>query len=211
MVNVEQAARIKPPLTRRIKFGLGATAVTLVLLVFPGQMVLPLYALLPLMPRMGGCANFLAPVIFIIFIGAGFLLSVVLIIIGIVAIVLAAVRKRIGLVGAVLVNAAVVSLLLLTPLDFPASGDPGAFGLYVLLAICALIPAAAMVLLLSRTVFRSWWHSSRPFIATAVAAGLLVLPGAAGTVALGFQVRDFIAPQPAAAQPASSVPSGHTC
>ena len=210
MPNGDEPPAIKPRLTRRIKFGIAATAASVMLLVFPGQMVLPLYALFPLIPR-GGCANFLAGFIFVAVLAVGFILSVVLIILGILFVVLATLRKRTGLVGAVLLNAVIFSLLLLIPLDSQPSTDPGALGLYVLLAICALIPAAALVLLLSRTVFRSWWQSSGPFIATAVAAGLLVLPGAAGTVALGFQVRDFVAPQPAVAQPASSVTSGHTC
>ena len=79
MPNGGQPAVISPPLDRRIKFGIGATVVSLVILVYPGQMVLPLNALFPLMPRMGGCANFAAPVLFIAFLLLALVLSCVLI------------------------------------------------------------------------------------------------------------------------------------
>jgi hypothetical protein len=210
MPNGGQSA-IKPPLNRRIKFGIGATVVTLVILVYPGQMALPLNALFPLMPRMGGCANFAAPFVFIAFLVLALVLSGILIGIGVIGIVLTALRKRTGLVAAALLNATVVSLLLMSPLAYSTSADPGAFSLYVLLDVCALVPATALVLLLSPTMFSSWWHSRVPFVATAVAAGLLLLPGAAGAVAFGFDVRDLSAPQPASTQPASSVSSRAPC
>lgn len=211
MVNAEQPARSKPPLTRRVKFGIGATVVSLVILVYPGMMALPLTALIPLMPRMQGCANFGAPLVFLAFFALAFLLSGLLIGSGIVAVVLVALRKRIGILGAVVLNAAVCSLLLMAPLDYSAKADSEGFSLYVLLAIFALVPAAALVLLLSPRVFSSWALASRPFIAAAVATVLFLLPGAAGVVALGFQARNLYAPQPAAVQPASSVSSRAGC
>lgn len=178
-----QAAPIRPPLNLRIKVGLVLTGVSLVLLIFPGYMALPLTALTPLMPRMGGCPDIRAGIVLLAFFGLAFLLSAGLIVVGIVAIIGTALRSGIGLVGAVLINAVVLSLLLMTPLDFSAQ-----HGFDVFLTVPALIPAAALALLLSPAVFRSWWHASRPFVATAVAAGLLLLPGAAGTVVLGLQM-----------------------
>jgi len=158
------------------------TAVSLVLLVYPGFMALPVIALTPLIPHTGGCANFGAGIVAVAFFGVAFLLSAALIVVGILAIIGTALRSRIGLVGAVLINAVVISLLLMTPLDFSARQ-----GFDVVLTVGAFIPAAAMALLLSPAVFGSWWHAGRPFVATVVAAGLLLLPGAAGTAVLGLQ------------------------
>jgi hypothetical protein len=67
--------------------------------------------------------------------------------------------------------------------------------------ICALIPGTAVVALLSPTVFGAWWRSGRPFIATAAAVGLLLLPGGAGVVSLGSQIAGLSTPQPAASSP----------
>jgi hypothetical protein len=203
MGNGGQAAPTRPVLTRRIKVGIGATVVTLVVLFFPGQMVLPLAVLTPFMPRTSGCFNFGAGIVALAFFGLSFLISLALIGLGIAAAVALLVRKRIGLVGAVLVNAVAMSLMLMTPLEFSPSVDPGIFGLYALFTVCALIPAAALVSLLSPSVFDPWWRSRRPFIATAVAAGLLLLPGVAGTVVLGFQIASTFASQPTANSSAS--------
>jgi len=202
MGNGGHAATIRPALTRRIKVGIGATAVTLVILFFPGQMVLPLALLTPFIPRTSGCGGF-GGFIVALFFGLAFLISLALIGLGIVAVVALLRRNRIGLVGAVLVNAVAMSLMLMTPLEFSPNVDPGIFGLYALFTVCALIPAAALVSLLSPSVFDPWWRSRRPFTATAVAAGLLLLPGVAGTVVLGFQIASTFASQPTANSSAS--------
>ncbi len=199
---------IRPTLARRTRIGIGATVVTLVLLVYPGQMVLPVTAMTPLMPRAGGCGNFLIGIVGLAFFGLAFLVSGALIGLGIVAVAAASRGNRIGLVGAVLINAVVISLLLMTPLGFSPTQDLGAFGLYAVLTICAVIPATALVLLLSPTDFGSRWQSGRPFIATAVAAGLLLLPGAAGTVALGLQVVSVTSSHPAAS---ATAPTSARC
>ncbi|HEX9094640.1 MAG TPA: hypothetical protein VF990_00915 [Candidatus Dormibacteraeota bacterium] len=181
-------AAIRAPINLRIKVGLVLTGVSLLLLIFPGYMALPLTALTPLIPHMSGCANFGIGLVAIAFFGLAFLISAAIIVVGVLAVIGTALRSRIGLVGACLINALVVSLLLMTPLDFSANQDPGAIGLDILLDICALIPAAALALLLSPAVFGSWWHASRPFVVMAVAVGTLLLPGAAGTISLGQQV-----------------------
>jgi hypothetical protein len=202
-----QPLKSRPPLTLRIKVGLGATVLSLAILVYPGQMALPLNVLTPLMPTMHGCANFGGPLVAVAFFGLAILLSLALICLGILAIVATALRWRFGLVTAVLINATVASLLMMTPLDYSASGDPGALSLYVLLTICAVIPLAATVLLLSPKVFGAWLKSGRSFTVTAVAAGLLLVPGAAGAVDLGSQVSGISA-QPAAAV---TTPIGPAC
>jgi len=198
------SAPLRPILARRTKIGIGATVATLVLLVYPGQMALPMSALSPLMPRMSGCANFAMGFIGLAFFGLAFVISGVLIGLGIVAVAAAARGNRKGVIGSVLINAVVISLLLMTPLEFSPNVDAGVFGLYAVLTVCAVIPATALVLLLSPTTFRSSWHSRRPFLATAIAAGLLLLPGAAATVALGFQVASYASSQPAASPVAST-------
>jgi hypothetical protein len=191
-------------LPRRIKFGLGATGVSLLLLVLPGQMVLPLTPLTHLMPRWTGCANFGSPALGLAFIGLAILISCALIGLGLAAIVGTALRNRFGLVGAVGINAVVISLLLATPLDLWLIQDSDALGLYIRLDTYALVPAAALVLLLSPTTFAAWWRSPRPFLVTAVATALLLLPGAAGLVSLGLQVGGVSSAQPAAGATSTS-------
>jgi hypothetical protein len=197
MPNGGEPAAIKPPLTRRVKLGIGATVVSLVILVYPGQLALPVFALMPLMPRPGGCAPILAGLVFVAFLLVGLLISGVLIAFGIVAVILAALRKRTGLVGAVFLNAAVLSLLMLAPFGYPKGSDSGLLGLYVILAICALIPLTALVLLLSPALFASW-HSRGAFVATAVLVGLLLLPGVVNLISFGGPVHDLFFAQPAA-------------
>jgi hypothetical protein len=195
-------APTRPALPRRIKVGIGATVVTLVILVYPGQMALPASLLTPLVPRVTGCANMGMAVVVVALFGVAYVISGVLVGLGIVAITLTARRNRIGLVGAVLINAITISLLLTAAVPFaPAFAitpglDPAVLGLFELLGVCALVPAAAIVALLSPTVFRSWWRSGRPFVATFAAVGLLLIPGAAGVVVLGSQIAGMSAPQP---------------
>ena len=74
----------------------------------------------------------------------------------------------------------------------------GALSLDIFLCVCALIPAAALVLLLSPSTFASWWRWPRVFTITVVATGLLLLPGAAGLVSLGVQAAGISSAQPAA-------------
>jgi hypothetical protein len=201
-----RSASVRPPLPRRIKFGLGATGVSLLLLILPGQMVLPLTAMTRLMPRWTGCANFGSPALGLAFFGLAILISCALIGLGIAAIAGTALRNRFGLVGAVAINAVVISLLLATPLNLWLVRDSDALGLYIRLDTYALVPAAALVLLLSPTTFASWWRSPRAFLVTAVATALLLLPGAAGLVSLGIQVGGMSSSQPAASPYSTSGP-----
>jgi len=203
MANVGLAATIKPALPRRVKVGIAATAVTLVILFYPGQMVLPMAVLSLFMPRAYGCGSFVG-IAALLFFGLAYLISGVLVGLGIISLIAVALRNRVGLVGAVLIDAVAISLMLMTPLEFSPSQDSGVFGLDALFAACALIPATALVSLLSPGVFASWWHSGRPFIAAAAAAGLLLLPGAAGTVTLGYQIASVSSPPPIASPAASS-------
>jgi hypothetical protein len=188
----------RPPLPRRINVGLVATGISLLLLVNPGQMALPFLALDPLMPRVSGCANFGAPIMFLAFFALAMLISVVLIGLGIAAIVTTALRIRLGLIGAIALNAVVMTLLLVGSLSFPVNGGSGALSLDIVLCVCALIPAAALVLLLSPSTFASWWRWPRVFTITVVATALLLLPGAAGLVSLGVQAAGLSSAQPAA-------------
>ena len=203
-----------PALTRRrvprpLKFGLGVTAVSLVLLILPGEMGLPFTALTPFMPHTSGCANFFGPVLFLGFFVLAVLISGALITLGTVAVVLAALGNRFGLLGAIAINAVVMSLLLGSPLGFSLGQDPGALSLYVFLSVCALIPAAALVLLLSPTTFASWWRAPRAFLVTAIVTGVLLLPGAIGLVSLGLQVSSVSAVQPATPTPTGVGCGGH--
>jgi hypothetical protein len=196
-----QAASTRPRLPLRLKVGLGVTGLSLFLLIFPGQMALPLTALTPLMPRMGGCANFGAPIVFVAFFGVAILLSAALIGLGIASIVLTALRVRIGLLGAIVINASVMSLLLISPLDFSLGTDPGAMSLYVFLSACAVVPATALALLLSPATFASWWRAPRAFLVTAIVVAVLLVPGAIGLVSLGLQAGGISSVPPAAATP----------
>ncbi len=195
LVTGPQAAAIRPPVNLRIKVGLVLTGVSLVLLVYPGFMALPVIALTPLIPHTGGCANFAAGIVAVAFFGLAFLLSAALIVLGILGIIGTVLRSRIGLAVAVLINAVVLSLLLMPPLDVSTQ-----HGFDVVLTVSALIPAAALALLLSPAVFGSWWHGGRPFVVVVVAAGLLLLPGVAGTVVLGLQMAGMSFSQSAPSQ-----------
>lgn len=176
----------KPRLSVRAVLGLVATGITLLLLVFPGDMVLPLLALTPVFPHMGGCANFLAPLVALAFFGVGILLSFALIVTGIVAIVLTALQVRGGSAIAVVLNAIVATLLLVTPLSMGSPGglDQGMLGLAVLTAAAAVFPLAGTVLLSTRSLYRS----SRAYVATLIVAVVLLLPGAAGLTVLALDL-----------------------
>ncbi len=167
-------------------------------------MALPLTALTPLMPHTGGCANFAAPIVFVAFFGLAILISAALIGLGIAAIVLTALRIRVGLLGAIAINAVVMSLLLASSLGFSLGTDPGALSLYFFLGACAVIPAAALALLLSPATFASWWRAPRAFVVTAIAVVVLLVPGAIGLVSLGLQAGGVFPVQPAVATPVTA-------
>jgi hypothetical protein len=204
MDSAGQVGSVQPTLNRRTKLGVGATLATLVVVFYPGQMVLPLSFLSPLMPRSYGCGSFAVGIVGLVFFGLAFLMSAALIGLGALAVIGVIRRSRIGLVGAVLVNALTISLLLMAPLEFSSNRDPAFLGLYALLSVCALIPAIGLVSLLSPTVFGSWWRSGVPFIATTAAAGLLLVPGVVGLVALGAQIDNMSTSQPAASPAVST-------
>jgi len=176
----------KPRLPLRAILGLCATGVSLFILVFPGQMLLPAFALMPVYPRTGGCANFLAPVVFLAFFALGIIISLALIVVGITAIVLTALRVRGGLVTSVVMNAIIATLLLVMPLSAAGFGalDQGVVGLYALAAVCAVFPLAGTILLLAPSLY----SSSRTHVATLITAGMLLLPGAAGLTVLGLDL-----------------------
>ena len=176
----------KPRLPLRVIIGLCATGVSLFILVLPGELILPAFALTPLYPRMGGCANFLAPLVFVAFLALGVVISLALIGVGITAIVLTATRVRGGLATAVVVNAIIATLLLVMPLSEPGRGglDEGSLGLYTLAAVCSVFPLAATILLLAPSLYRA----SRTYVAMLIATGLLLLPGAGGLTVLGLEL-----------------------
>jgi hypothetical protein len=193
-----QSARVlverKPRLPLRVILGLCATGVSLFILVIPGELILPASALEPLYPRMGGCANFLAPVVFLLFFALGILISLGLIAVGITAIVLAALRARGGLATAVVVNVVVATLLLVFPLSAGGLGgvDQSSLGLFALLAACAVFPLSGTILLLGP----SYYRSPRTFVVTLVAAVVLLLPGAAGLTVLGLDLGGVVSHTP---------------
>jgi hypothetical protein len=186
MVGAAVVVARKPRLPLRATLGLIATGISLVILVFPGDMILPLFALMPVTPHMGGCANFLAPLVALAFFGLGILLSLGLIVVGIVAIVLTALRERGGPTMAVVVNAIVATLLLVMPFSLGGPGgiDQSGLGLAVLTAVAAAIPLAGALFLLGRSLYRS----SRTYVATLVTAAVLLLPGAAGLTVLALDL-----------------------
>jgi hypothetical protein len=188
----------KPRLPLRVILGLCATGVSLFILVIPGEMILPAFALEPLYPRMGGCANFLAPLVFLVFLALGVLISVGLIAVGVTAIVLAARQARGGVATAVVVNAVVAMLLLVMPLSAGGSGtvDQSSLGLYVLSAACAVFPLSGTILLLGP----SYYRSPRRFAVTLITAVVLLLPGAAGLTLLGLDLGGVVSHAPSATQ-----------
>lgn len=180
----EAGARM-PPLPPRVIVGLCLAGVTLLLLVVPGDMILPILVLPA--PHVGGCFNPLAGLFMVIVFGLGFLLSLLLIGVGTVGIVLATKRVRGGLITAVLVDAVIATLFLASPLSF----TPGEFassselmrnGVFYMLF--ALVPLASAVLLLTPKPYRS----SRAFVVTLIVACLLLLPGAGGVTAFAIEV-----------------------
>jgi hypothetical protein len=187
------AAPPKPSLPLRIRVGIWVTVASLIILVYPGQMSLPLVILDPLMPRTGGCFSPLGPIVFLLFFGVGYLMSLLLLGLGIAAVVMASRGTRRGLVMAVQVNAVVASLLLIPAL----AADHGELGTFGLLAVVAVVPLTAMVLLL----FPSAYRSSRQFLITTLVAAVLLVPAAFGVVALGQDLAGVGVPQPANAQP----------
>lgn len=184
-----QPAQPRRPVPLRIRFGIGLTVLSLVILVLPGTMELPLSALEPLWPHMGGCANLLIPLVGLAFFAVGFLLSAALIVFGIVAVILAGMGRSFGLISSILVNAVVATLLLLPSITFgPGPVDPQELGLFGLLAACAVVPIAAVALLLQPAEFRSRWRSPRPLAAICVIVALVLAPGAVGLAAFGLEL-----------------------
>ncbi len=207
MQATEQPARVRRPVARRIKVGIGLTVVSLVILVLPGTMELPLSALEPLWPHMGGCANFLIPLVLLAFFAIGFLLSAALIVFGIVAVILAGMGKAFGLIASILVNAVVATLLLLPSITFgPGPVDPQELGLFGLLAACAVVPIAAVALLLRPAEFRSRWRSPGPLAAICVIVALLLAPGAVGLATFGLELGGFNVQQVQTSTPLTSKP-----
>lgn len=194
-----QPAVARRPLPKRIKLGIALSVLGLVTLVYPGEMILPISVLQPFWPGVHGCANFLAPVLFLVFFGVATGLTFLILLAGTLALIFTGLGKRAGLIAAVLVDAGVASLLLMTPLSFPSvdvSADPGVLGLYGLMDVCALFPAAGLVLLLSPRLFAAWLPTGRAFAATCVAVGLLLVPGAFGTVEFARQAIAAQSPPP---------------
>jgi len=190
----------RPRMLWRIRIGLGLTALTLVIVVYPGMMALPLAVLSPLMPTPHGCFNFLAPFLFLGFLAAGGLISLSIIGLGIFAVFMGGARFRVGLVIAVLVDALVASLLLLAPVTdtgYLSSGHD--LRVFALFSAFAVIPIGAMVLLLLPSAYRG----PRLFVATTAAAILVLVPGAVGAAAFGLQAAGISIP-PSAATPSTS-------
>jgi len=189
---MQASLAVAPPRRRisvRLIVGLILTGLSLFLLFFPGDMLLPIFDI-PVMPRMGGCANFLGPVIFLFFLLLGVVVSIALIIVGIVAIVLTATKVRGGLTMAVVVDAVIASLLLmpsLGELNYGAT-DSGQLGTAAVTAVFAVIPLAATVLLLARSQYRSR-HS---FVAALVATCLVLAPGGVGVAVLALELGGVI-------------------
>lgn len=192
---------LRQRLSWRIKAGIGATILSLLALVVAGQMELPLSALTLLMPRPGGCFNPGAIPAVIAF-GLGFLMSAALILIGIIGLVMVGLGVRAGLVIAVVINAIVATLLLIPSITWGSA--PPDLELFGTLAACALAPAAGIVLLLKPSAFRS----SKSFVATVIVAGVLLVPGALGGVALGLELAGVAVTQPAQTQASTSQ---HAC
>lgn len=191
----------RPRLPLRAILGLCATGISLFLLVFPGDLILPAFALTPVYPRVGGCANFLAPLLLLAFFVLGVVISLVLIVVGITAIVLTATRARGGVVMSVVVNAVIATLLLVMPLSAAGPGglSQGEVGLYSLAAVCAVFPLAGTILLLAPSLY----GSSRLHMATLIATGLLLLPGAGGLTVLGLDLGGAAVLQAPSATPVS--------
>jgi len=183
-----------PRMPWRIRIGLGLTVLTLVIVVFPGTMILPLAVLTPILPTPHGCFNFLAPLLFLAFFAVGALISLFILGLGTAGVIMGAVRNPAGLVIAVLVDATVASLLLLSPVTVTGSLSGGADpGLFAVFAACAVIPVGAIVLLLLPSAYP--WR--RLFVATVAAAALLLVPGAVGGAAFGLQAAGISTPPPA--------------
>lgn len=170
----------------RVVIGLCMTGLSVILLVFPGDLVMPMTVSAPLFRVLPSpCFNFLALPFVIALFGVGILLSIGLIVVGLTAIVLTAVQVPGGLITAVLFNVTVATLFLLVPATFSANefssrGELATNGAFY--AAAALVPLAAAALMLARSFYRS----SSSFLATVVVVSVLLLPGALSVTAFGL-------------------------
>jgi hypothetical protein len=177
----------KRSLPARVIIGLCLTVVSVVLLAIPGGFVLPMMAAAPfayLMPT--PCFNFLAGPIVLVLFGLAALSSLLLIAVGITAIVLIAIQARGGLTMGVVFNVIVATLFLM----FPFSFTPGEFSSHSeLVAAGAFYSSFALLPLIATMLFLapSFYRSRRTFIATLIAFGLLLTPGAIGLAKFGLQ------------------------
>lgn len=208
-----QPAVAKRPIPRRVKLGIALSALGLVTLVYPGQMIVPISIIMPFWPPVHGCFNFLAPLLLVAFVLVAIGLTLVVLVAGTLALIFTGLGRRGGLVAAVVVDASVVSLLLMTPLAFSrfdVSSDPSLLGLYGLMDVCALFPAAGLALLLSPRLFAVWLPTGKAFAATCVTVGLLLVPGAFGTAEFARQA--IAAQYPTEVTTATTAPgTAHAC
>jgi hypothetical protein len=169
--------------SRRIKFGLVATVGALLLLIYPGFLVLPINALAVLLPP--GCRNGFALLILV----PTLAINMILMTVGVAAVVSAAQRAEAGLVVAILIDVTIATLFLIPSLTFSWTlADRSSVYTSALTALLAVIPLAAAILLLEPRAYAS----KRTFQATLVASGVVLAPGLAGVIAFGLELTGLI-------------------
>lgn len=171
-------------LSWRVIVAVGLTSMSLLLLVVPGEMVMPGLDLTALLP--GGCSRGQGILTFLALLIVGFALSLTFIVAGVIGIVLTVSRRRGGVTTLILVNAIVATVFLTPPLTFSA-GDFLSWNDLVLGGFLDIAPgflALGSAVLLLSTLRRL----SRRFAATLIVSCLLLLPGAAGLTVFAIDV-----------------------
>jgi hypothetical protein len=175
------------PLPGRIKIGLVATALTVVLLIYPGLWELPLSALAVLLPR--GCSNGFVALILL----PGLALNLILMMVGVGAVVSAAQGVKAGLVLAILFDAVVATLFLIPSFTFPwTQADRDFLYRSAWTALAAVIPLLGATLLLAPRAYAS----RRAFVVMVIVSGVMLAPGVVGVIAFGLRLTGVISPPP---------------
>ena len=178
------------PPNLRTKLGTAATAGSVLILVFPGLLELPIVIVDPLVQAVGSqCPSLLGGAIRLgVDVVLGFLISLLLITVGVAALAMIGRRARTAFTVGVVFNTIVASLLLTTSMTVPWGSYEGGQWLVEMLSLCGLVPLAGAILMLDPSLFQS----SRQFAATLLSAALLLSPGAAGVTVFGLQVAGVV-------------------
>lgn len=173
----------------RMKVGLIASGLTIVLLLYPGRFEIPLNALAVWLPR--GCTNGFAAYLLVF----GLAINLVLMVTGVAVVVSAVQRVQAGLVLTTLFDVTIATLFLIPSLTFPwTQADMSSVSYAAVTGLAALVPVTAAILLLDRRAY----SNRRAFVVTLIAFAVILAPGIAGAIAFGAELSGLVALPPPA-------------